>query len=417
MTDHEQKPTILCISSYEKGQRFLEELARLGVQVVLLTVDKLEHANWPRESLAKLIAMPGNLTPDQVLNTVSYLARRIRFDRIVALDEFDLEVAALLREHMRLPGMGESLTRHFRDKLAMRTRARQCGVCVPEFTAVFNHDDIRHFLNHVPGPWLLKPRTNASAIGIRKIEHPDDLWPILDELGDLQSHYLLERFVPGEIFHVEGITWDGKPLFASAYQYGKPPFETMHQGGIFSTRTLDRESDDALAVEKIHTRVIESLGLISGVTHTEFIKARSDGRFYFLETAARVGGAHIAEVVEHASGFNPWVEWARIEAAALFHMEYTLPKPKALYAGSIICLARQEQPDTRTYDAPEVVQRIERHHHAGLIVCAESASRVEELVTEYSGRLRRQTTRQTLLSSSMAEHSAVNRRVVGSSPT
>ncbi len=160
----------------------------------------------------------------------------------------------------------------------------------------------------------------------------------------------------------------------------------MHQGGIFSTRTLDRESDDALALEKIHTRVIESLGLISGVTHTEFIKARSDGRFYFLETAARVGGAHIAEVVEHASGFNPWVEWARIEVAALFHTEYTLPKPKALYAGSIICLARQEQPDTRTYDAPEVVQRLERHHHAGLIVCAESASRVEQLVTEYSSR-------------------------------
>ncbi len=170
MTDHQQKPTILCISTYEKGQRFLEELARLGVQVVLLTVDKLEHANWPRESIAKLIAMPGNLTPDQILNTVSYLARKIRFDRIVALDEFDLEVAALLREHMRLPGMGESLTRHFRDKLAMRVRARQCGVFVPDFTAVFNHDDIRHFLHHVPGPWLLKPRTNASAIGIRKIE-------------------------------------------------------------------------------------------------------------------------------------------------------------------------------------------------------------------------------------------------------
>ena len=386
MTDDQQKPTILCISSYEKGQRFLEELARLGVQVVLLTVDKLEHANWPRESIAKLIAMPGNLTPDQVLNTVSYLARKIRFDRIVALDEFDLEVAALLREHMRLPGMGESLTRHFRDKLAMRVRARQCGVFVPDFTAVFNHDDIRHFLHHVPGPWLLKPRTNASAIGIRKIEHPDDLWPILDELGDLQSHYLLERFVPGEIFHVEGITWDGRPLFASAYQYGKPPFETMHQGGIFSTRTLDRESDDAVALEKIHTRVIESLGLISGVTHTEFIKASTDGRFYFLETAARVGGAHIADVVEHASGFNPWVEWARIEVAALFHTEYTLPKPKALYAGSIICLARQEQPDTGTYDAPEVVERLERHHHAGLIVCAETASRVEELVTEYSSR-------------------------------
>ena len=134
MSDPQQKPTILCISTYEKGQRFMQEAARLGCNVVLLTVDKLEHADWPRESLTKLITMPENLTPAQVLNTVSYQARELSFDRIVALDEFDLEVAALIREHMRLPGMGESPTRFFRDKLAMRVRAQQRGVPVPEFT-------------------------------------------------------------------------------------------------------------------------------------------------------------------------------------------------------------------------------------------------------------------------------------------
>ncbi len=386
MTDQQHKPTILCISTYEKGQPFLREVARLGVNVVLLTVNKLEHADWPRESISKLITMSENLTPEQVLNTVSYLARENRFDRIVPLDEFDLEVAALLREHMRLPGMGESLTRHFRDKLAMRVRAKQSGVPVPEFTSVFNYDDLRSFMHNVPGPWLLKPRTNASAIGIRKIETPDALWPILDQLGDLQSHYLLERFVPGEIFHVEGVTWNGKTLFGAAYKYGKPPMQTMHQGGVFSTRALDRKSSDAVALGKIHNQVIESLGLISGVTHTEFIKAQSDGSFYFLETAARVGGAYIAEVVEFASGINPWVEWARIEVAALLNMEYTLPNLKHLYAGSIICLARQEQPDTGSYNASEVVKRLSKHHHAGLIVRAESPERVEALVQEYSDR-------------------------------
>jgi biotin carboxylase len=386
VTDQRQKPTILCISTYEKGQPFLREVARLGVNVVLLTVDKLEHADWPRESISKLVTMPENLTPVQVLNTVSYLARSNRFDRIIALDEFDLEVAALLREHMRLPGMGESLTRHFRDKLAMRVRARQCGVPVPDFTSVLNYDDLRAFMNHVPGPWLLKPRTNASAIGIRKIETPEALWPILDELGDLQSHYLLERFIPGEIFHVEGVTWNRKVLFNFAFKYGKPPMQTMHQGGVFSTSALDRESIEALGLGGIHAHVLESLGLISGVTHTEFIQAQSDGSFYFLETAARVGGAHIAEVVEFASGINPWVEWARMEVAALFHMEYALPKPKQRYAGSVICLAREEWPDTSHYDAPEVVWRLKRHHHAGLIVCDDSAVRVENLVEEYSDR-------------------------------
>jgi biotin carboxylase len=378
------KPSILAISTYEKGQPFLREAARLGCDVTLLTVEKLKDADWPRDALSKLITMPENLTPQQVLNTVSYRAREQKIDRIVALDEFDLEVAALLREHMRLPGMGESLTRHFRDKLAMRVRAEQSGVPVPEFTSVFNYDDLRAFMQSVPGPWLLKPRTNASAIGIRTIETPDQLWATLDQLGDLQSHYLLERFIPGEIFHVEGITWNGEVLFASPYQYGQPPLQTMHKGGVFSTRGLSQDSSDARHLIAIHKQVIESLGLIAGVTHTEFIKSKVAGAFYFLEIAARVGGAHIADVVEAASGINPWVEWARLEAAALFDQQYHLPPLQQNYAGSIICLARVERPDTSGFDAPEVVGRLSRHHHAGLILKSPSAERLDALVGEYS---------------------------------
>jgi biotin carboxylase len=386
VTDQQQSPTILCISTYEKGQAFMKEAARLGCRVMLLTVDKLQHANWPREALAELITMPQDLTPGQVLNTVTYLARSRKFHRIVALDEFDLETAALLREHMRLPGMGESLTRHFRDKLAMRVCAQQKDIPVPEYSAVLNYDDIRHFMDSIPGPWLLKPRTSASAIGIKTIHAPDQLWPILDQLGDLQSHHILERFIPGEIFHVEGITWNGQTLFAAPYKYGQPPMQTMHQGGVFTTRALHQDSSDARNLTTIHKGLLSALGLVHGVTHSEFIKSQADGSFFFLETAARVGGAYIAEVVEFASGINPWVEWARMEVAALRGEQYALPPIRQAFAGSIICLARQEKPDTSTFDAPEIVLRLSKHHHAGLILQTDSAERLESLVQHYSDR-------------------------------
>jgi biotin carboxylase len=386
VTDQQQKPTIFCISSYEKGQPFLREVARLGCDVVLLTVDKLKDGDWPHDSLHRFMTMPENLTPGQILNTVCYAARELKIDRIVALDEFDLEVAALLREHMRLPGMGESATRFFRDKLAMRVRARERGVPVPEFTGVFHYDDVRRFLGSVPGPWLLKPRMNAAAIGIRKIEAADQLWPVLDELGDLQTHYLLERFVPGEIFHVEGITWDRRTIYGAACKYGKPPMQTMHQGGVFSTRVLDRDSNDARRLGVVHGQLIEALGLVYGVTHSEFIQSAADGSFYFLETAARVGGAHISDVIELADGINPWVEWARLEVAALLGRGYALPPMQAMYGGSVICLARQEQPDLSGFDAPEVVRRLQKHHHAGLLLQAGSAERVKALVEQYSER-------------------------------
>lgn len=364
----------------------MEEAARLGCEVRLLTTDKLADADWPKSSLTELLTMPENLTPAQILNTVMYLGRSRRIDRIVALDEFDLGDAALVREHMRLAGMGESLTRFFRDKLAMRTQAKKLGVRVPEFTGVFNHEAVRQWMQVTPGPWLLKPRMNASAIGIKPISHADELWPILDQLGDLQSHYLLERFVAGEVFHCEGVTWQGKVLFAQPFQYGRPPMQTMHQGGVFTTRTLALNSADGRGVLKIHKELLKALEMQSGVTHTEFIKSAADGEFYFLETAARVGGAYIAEACEFATGINPWKQWAAIEKALVTGEEYVLPPVKREFVGSVISLAKQEEPDLSGYTDNEIVMRLHKSHHAGILLCSNDEKRTRRLLESYASR-------------------------------
>jgi biotin carboxylase len=232
----------------------------------------------------------------------------------------------------------------------------------------------------------LKPRESASAIGIQKFSDPNEVWPMLERLGDEASHHLVERFVPGEIFHVEGLSWKGELLFALPHKYGQPPFETMHSGGIFSTRTFARDGKEAEALRAIHADVVRGLGMTSGPTHSEFIRAHHDGKFYFLETAARVGGAYIAEVVEAAAGVNPWIEWARIEAALTRGETYRVPTERQNYAGSLICLARQDWPDLSGYDAPEVIYRLNKHHHAGLIVRSPSSERVISLLEDYSKR-------------------------------
>ena len=386
MPETTSNPSLFCISSYEKGQAFLSEAARLGARVTLLTVDKLRDGDWPKDVLAELLTMPVELTCEQILNTVCYLARTRSIDRIVALDEFDVEAAALLREHMRLPGLGQTVSRRFRDKLAMRSEARRAGIAVPEFTGVFNYDDLRAFMRDVPGPWLLKPRMNASAIGIKPISRAEELWPILDQLGDLQSHYVLERFVAGEVFHVEGVTWGGKLLCSIPSQYGKPPMQTMHQGGVFTTRTLPMDSADARGLVEAHERLIGAFGLTDGVTHTEFIRSAADGKFYFLETAVRVGGAYIADMVELATGVNPWVEWARMEVARARGSEYCLAPLKGEFAGAVISLARQEEPDLNAYTDPEIARRLEKPHHAGVLLRSDSAARIQELVDSYAGR-------------------------------
>jgi hypothetical protein len=374
----------LCIASYEKGHDFLRQLAELGVKPTLLTMEKLRNEPWPREILEELVTMPSGLTNQQITNTVTWLARGRKFDRLTAIDEFDMEIVAQLREHMRIPGMGVTAIAFYRDKLAMRMGARDADFLVPEFVRVLNYDELRAYMDRVPAPWLLKPRSEASALGIRKIQQPEDLWRALDELGDRQSFFLMEQFVPGDIFHVDSIVSEGKVVFSSVHQYGRPPMQVMHEGGVFTTRTVDRLSRDWHDLTELNARLAPALGMERGVTHGEYIKAHADGRFYFLEIAARVGGAFIADLVEHSTGVNLWREWAKIEVAHLRGQSYEPPVARQDYAGSVLCLAKEEQPDTAAFNAPEIVYRMTKHHHAGLIVRSDKPERVAGLLEEYS---------------------------------
>jgi biotin carboxylase len=376
--------TVLCITTYEKGQEFMRESKRAGCRVLLLTAEKLRDADWPRESLDDTFYLPEEIPIPDIVKAVTHLARTHKLDRIVALDEFDMETAATLREHLRIPGMGLTTMRYFRDKLAMRMRALDREVRVPDFVPVVNQEDIRYYLDHVPGPWVLKPRQEASAIGIKKIHAPAELWPLLEQLGDKQSSYLLEKFVPGDVYHVDSVVSENEIVFANVSKYGKPPMNVAH-GGVFTTFTVERGSAADAGLRAINRDLIAALGLVRGVAHAEFIQAHDDGEFYFLECAARVGGAFINEMVEAATGINLWREWARIEIAG-GDGGYTLPPVREEYAGVVLSLARQENPDTSSYNDPEISLRIKKHHHAGLVLRSTDPHRIPALLENYAQR-------------------------------
>jgi len=241
------------------------------------------------------------------------------------------------------------------------------------------------FVNHVAGPWVLKPRSEASAIGIKLIDAPGALWPILDSLGDQQSSFLLENFIPGDVYHVDSVVSEREVVFSSVSRYGQPPMAVAQKGGIFTTYLLPGESDEAAALRDLNRELIDALGLVRGVSHAEFIRAGSDGHFYFLECAARVGGAYISEMVEIATGINLWREWARIEIAG-GKEPYRLPAVRSDYAGLILSLARQEDPDTSAYNDPEIALRLKRRHHAGLVLRSSDPARIQSLLENYSRR-------------------------------
>ena len=385
MSDH-QEVTILCLASYFKGTSFLIAAKRAGARVLLLTREKLREEPWPWESVDEVFYMPALSERPNIEYAVSYLIRDRIIDRIVPLDDYDVETAAYLREHLRLDGLNESTSRFFRDKLAMRMQAQTNGLSVPEFTAVFNYDKLRDFMQHVPSPWLLKPRSEAGAMGIKKVNNSEEVWRWLDQLGDEQSLFLLEQFITGEVYHVDSIVYGDEVVFAVPHKYGRPPMSVAHEGGVFITRRLPTNDPDAQALLAFNRQLLKAFGLQNGVSHTEFLKSEVDGRFYFVETAARVGGANIEQLVEAASGVNLWAEWARLETAMVRQEPYAIPQDKEHYAGLLVCLAKQEYPDLSTYQEKEIVFRLHKKHHAGLVVADQSSERVNELLHNYSHR-------------------------------
>ncbi len=396
---------VICLATYFKGVDFIRECKRLGARVVLITKEKMLPEDWPRESLDDVYGLPNDAGPPLFMDLVSFLARERKPDRIVALEEFDVMTAAFLREHFCLPGMTSSGAKKFRDKMAMAISAQSAGLDVPPFVPLINEADVRDFMDRVPAPWIIKPRSDVSAIGIRKVDQAEEVWNVMAErnrrenLGERASYYLLAQFIPGEVFHVDSIVKDGRVIFAGANRYGRPPLEVAHGGGAYISRTVAHNSDHQKQLLNCNRQLIKTLKLERGAAHAEFIKSDADGKFYFLEIAARVGGAYIAEVLEAATGVNLWREWARLEvdgheAAGAKQKpdrqggigSYKLKLPRNEYAGIVLSLSKQESPDTSAYDDPEIVYRVKKRHHAGLIVRSKKLTRVEELLTDYGAR-------------------------------
>ncbi|WP_366183432.1 ATP-grasp domain-containing protein [Flavobacterium ovatum] len=385
-----QSKTFVCISNFFKGSDFLTHLNQLGNKVYLVTSEKMKDKPWPTDSIEEIFYMPGqdvDWNMEHLLLGIGNLMKSKKVDAIVALDDFDVEKATYLRENLRIDGMGQTTGRYFRDKLAMRMRAKSCGISIPAFVSLFNDHDINTFLDTIPAPWILKPRSEANSLGIITIGDKETAWIHINGMGNNRFKYLLEKFIPGNVFHCDSLIKDKTVLFSLTSQYLATPLEISQGGGVFRSVTIVKESEDDKIIKEKNERVVKGFGLKHGASHTEFIKSKETGEIYFLETSSRVGGAHLAEMVEGASGLNLWKEWAAIEDVLVKDKKYKLPKVVDGYAGIVLTLATSQFPDLSSFSDPEICFRVSLEYHAGLVVKSENQERVLTLLDDYTNRL------------------------------
>lgn len=389
---NDTRKTFLCISCEFKGHDFIRTCHQLGHKVYLVTAEKTRDMGWQFEYIEEAFYMPDedgriwNL--DDLVRGTAYLMRTSLIDRMIALDDYDVNKAALLREEFRMPGMGQTTARHFYDKLAMRMQALEAGIAVPAFSALFEDQAIKNFLDSTEGPWLIKPRSDAGALGIRKFLHAEECLEHCEKLGENRYRYLIESFKPGGVYHVDSLSFHDEILFSRCSGYRKPPFEVAHGGGIFSSATLPLDNEDVHSLKKMNKEVMAAFGMRHGASHSEFIKCDTDGKFYFLETSARVGGAHLAEMVTVASGINLWSEWAKIECALLTGQGYSVPEDQQAMAGIITSLSHEKHPDYSSFSNEHLAWKMNKDYHVGLIFKADTKEEVHQLLDQAGEKIR-----------------------------
>ena len=388
----ENKKHIVCIASDFKGNEFIEECYKAGWNVTLVTREKYLGETWFWDKINAVKSVIDEATIDDYVRAVANVAGTQTVDNVVGLDEFDVLTAAKAREHLQLGGISSSYALRFRDKLTMRNMALAAGIPCPEFVNIFNPEAINEYLERVPAPWIIKPRTEVSAFGIRKCETAEQVWDVINDLDarntwrDHPTNFLLERFIEGKVFHVDSVVEDGKIVACGISQYGTAPMNVSHHGGVFSTFIVSHKSKERKQLEKLNEKLLTSFEYKRGVSHAEFLQCAETGKFYLLEVAARVGGAYIANVLEHAAGFNLWREWGKLETTTT-ESPYKPPKVRKEYAGITLALANQDCPDTSHYTDHEIVYRINKPKHVGLIFQSKNEERISELLNIYTERI------------------------------
>ena len=175
-----------------------------------------------------------------------------------------------------------------------------------------------------------------------------------------------------------------RSFFRPSINTGKPPMQVMHEGGVFTTRTVIRDQPRMDGIDGVEWRLAPDLAWREGNT-CGIHSGLCEREVFFSWRSRRVSGERIIsdlvelrpESISGGSGRG----WRFFD---LRGEPYVLPDFAERYAGSVLCLATTAEPDTTAFNAPEIVKRMKKHHHAGLIVCSDSAGRTRELVDQYS---------------------------------
>lgn len=227
------------------------------------------------------------------------------YDKVIAIDEFDIEIAACIRDYFDLKGQNLENAKFFRDKLIMNKLVREKGISAPITSEISNIFELDKFGKSVSYPIIVKPKNGAGTMKTFKIDSYDDAVSKID--FDLsEGNYIAQKFIKGELYHIDSLVIKGVTKFTKVSKYLAPTLQ--HFNGISAASALLDKSESEMFVdftEQLFKRIpLPENSLI----HLEVFY---DGHeIHFLEIASRIGGGGIHEILNklfHADPLQSYV--------------------------------------------------------------------------------------------------------------
>ena len=222
------------------------------------------------------------------------------------------------REYLHVPGMGETTGAAFRDKLAMRARARAARHPLPRLRARREPRGDSTSGRRACRPWVLKPRSQAAAIGIKKIGiRRRALADARRARRRPARNTSSSSSCPAT--SITSTRWYSIGASCSPRRagYGTPPMAVAHEGGIFVTRTLVRRGPDGRSgCKAMNARILDVVRAAARrVAHGVHPQPQRPADRTSWKRR-RVSAARISSTSSRRRpAINLWREWAKIEIA------------------------------------------------------------------------------------------------------
>ncbi len=236
---------------------------------------------------------------------------KVTFDRVETIDEPLVEPAALLREHLQVPGLSAATARLCRDKVAMKALLRERGIPCAASTAAADRREVEAFAEQHGYPLILKPIAGFGSLQTFRAEDAAALTAALQQLTpSAERRIAVEEFVDGHEGFFDTVT-DAHGIrheFAAHYYPGclEANRDRAIAPQIAVTNRIEEDGYDELRA--LGRAVVEALGIRASATHMEWFFGSKGMKF--SEIGARPAGEKIWDLYRFANDFDVFKEWA-----------------------------------------------------------------------------------------------------------